>query len=238
MDNFDTPNAGTGERGLTLTGSFPIAELINLLSNERPIFHSEADFQHAIAFLIKQKLPESEIRLEYPLSRPANKSLDILVFISGLRVAIETKYITRNLKVELNNEEYWLKKQGALDTRRYDILKDIMRMEQVSAQNKNYLAFVLVITNDPALWTGPTNSETVDANFSLRQGRLACGSLDWHQKTGIGTKKGRENPIILNGTYEFNWQNYSKLNEKNGVFKYLLCNAHNAPLSRLAFRAC
>lgn len=226
MDNFETLNADIRKRNSPLPSSFPIAEFISSLSNERPLFHSEADFQHSIAFLIKQKLPKAEIRLEYPLLRPANKSLDILISISGVSIAIETKYITKNLKINVNNEEYWLKKQGALDTRRYDILKDIMRMEHVSRENENYRAFVLVITNDPALWTGPSNSETVDANFSLRHGRSVCGCFDWHQKTGLGTKRGRETPIFLNGTYEFRWQNYSKLNDKNGFFKYLLCDIH------------
>ena len=58
-----------------------IANLMLGLSKSRPIFHSEADFQHALAWQIHERLPDCQVRLEYnPL--PAQKKrmyLDIWV---------------------------------------------------------------------------------------------------------------------------------------------------------------
>ena len=42
-----------------------IHEIIRQLSIWLPIFHSEADFQFSLAWLIKEKYPECEIRLEF-----------------------------------------------------------------------------------------------------------------------------------------------------------------------------
>ena len=41
-----------------------IKKLMVELSKERRLFHSEADFQHALAYLIHQKYPNTQIRLE------------------------------------------------------------------------------------------------------------------------------------------------------------------------------
>jgi hypothetical protein len=50
------------------------------LAQRRPIFHSEADFQHSLAWLIHEKLADAAIRLELPFE--LNKQschLDLLV---------------------------------------------------------------------------------------------------------------------------------------------------------------
>jgi hypothetical protein len=39
------------------------------LSRERPIFHSEADFQHALAWHIHPRHPDTRVRLEQFASR-------------------------------------------------------------------------------------------------------------------------------------------------------------------------
>jgi hypothetical protein len=44
-----------------------ILEAMRDLSTQRPIFHSEADFQHALAWYFHQQFPDAHIRLEYPL---------------------------------------------------------------------------------------------------------------------------------------------------------------------------
>ena len=42
-----------------------INEILNLLSKWRPIFHSEADFQFSLAWMIKEQYPNCDIRLEF-----------------------------------------------------------------------------------------------------------------------------------------------------------------------------
>ena len=39
--------------------------LMTELSRTRKVFHSEADFQHALAWQIREHMPECEIRLEF-----------------------------------------------------------------------------------------------------------------------------------------------------------------------------
>lgn len=42
-----------------------IASLLLSLAVEKPIFHSEADFQHALAWRIHTVMPDAKVRLEY-----------------------------------------------------------------------------------------------------------------------------------------------------------------------------
>ena len=44
-----------------------ISTLLAGLAESRKVFHSEADFQHAFAWHIHQKMPDSQIRLEFPM---------------------------------------------------------------------------------------------------------------------------------------------------------------------------
>ena len=46
---------------------FSVSEVLTALAKQRPILHSEADFQHAIAWKIHKRLPRASIRLERPV---------------------------------------------------------------------------------------------------------------------------------------------------------------------------
>lgn len=81
-----------------------IITVLQKLSQERPIFHSEADFQHAIAWEIHKQFPTYSVRLEHPLSPGKSDHLDILVFNSNDVVAIELKYKTRLLQATFKDE--------------------------------------------------------------------------------------------------------------------------------------
>jgi len=53
-----------------------VKRLMTELSNQRPVFHSEGDFQFSLARLIQQKHPNAKIRLEYPyVNRATCKTL-------------------------------------------------------------------------------------------------------------------------------------------------------------------
>ncbi len=60
--------------GLTLD----IDEIMCQLSKCRPIFHSEADFQFSLAWMIKEQYPNCDIRLEFVPEFNPNLHLDIL----------------------------------------------------------------------------------------------------------------------------------------------------------------
>ena len=72
-----------------------IHEIIRQLSIWRPIFHSEADFQFSLAWMIKEQYPNCEIRLEFVPEFNPNLHLDILVILDGKWIPIELKYTTK-----------------------------------------------------------------------------------------------------------------------------------------------
>ncbi|MEJ5377874.1 MAG: hypothetical protein WHX93_14965 [bacterium] len=201
-----------------------IREVFSSLARQRPVFHSEADFQHAFAWEIHQKLPSASIRLELPV-QVQNQSLhvDIWVAYQDAISAIELKYKTRALAVRIGNEQYRLKDQSAQDIGRYDFVKDIQRLEQLAATYRNLTGYAILLTNDSAYWIKPASPSTVDAAFRLHDGRMLEGSLAWDAKASDGTKKNREQPLGLQGKYHLQWSDYSHpSSESYGEFRSLV----------------
>src|SRR5471030_2587554 len=67
-----------------------LPEVMRALARKRTVFHSEADFQHAFAWELHSRFPESSVRIERPM-RAAGKTLhlDFLMQFSGKSVAVE-----------------------------------------------------------------------------------------------------------------------------------------------------
>ncbi len=122
-------------------------KLLEDFSRHRPVFHSEADFQLALAWHIHEKFPDSQVRLEYKPFRDENIYLDIWLQVPG--VAIELKYTTQKLKTERDGEVFSLRSQSAQDTRRYDFISDIARLERIVRDSGPTRAgFAVLLTND------------------------------------------------------------------------------------------
>ena len=69
--------------------------LLATLANKRPVFHSEADFQHALAWELQLLDPNVNIRLEYrPQWLDRRNYMDIWVIDEDTAKAIELKYKT------------------------------------------------------------------------------------------------------------------------------------------------
>jgi len=66
-----------------------VAAMLSSLTIERPIFHSEADFQHALAWQIHTTMPEAKVRLEYRLRLKETMNLDIWVQTAIGNIALE-----------------------------------------------------------------------------------------------------------------------------------------------------
>jgi hypothetical protein len=126
------------------------------LSQRRRVFHSEADFRFALAWQIHLADPGLDVRLEVPLSK--SESLDLLVIGSSVAdsVAFELKYPTRAWRGIERDERYDVKNHSALDHRRYDILKDVHRVERFVAGHPGSSGFVVIITNDSGYWVPST----------------------------------------------------------------------------------
>ncbi len=102
-----------------------IGRWLGTLRQSRPVFHSEADFQQALAWVIHLSDPPARVRLE---TRPVpGMRLDLLVWRPDLNryLALELKCLTAAWSGEVNGEQFGLVSQGAQDIRAYDVLKDL-----------------------------------------------------------------------------------------------------------------
>lgn len=199
-----------------------LEEVLRVLSEERPVFHSEADFQYALAWKIHQTYPDDSIRLEKPtLSNSEEIHVDIVVIDGDSAVPIEIKYKTREARIVSRGEEYRLKNQSAEDQGRYDFLKDISRIERIPGLR---YGFALFLTNDESYWGLPKEvRDTVDWAFRIHEGRNVAGRLAWGEGASAGTTAGgRDKPIEIMNEHILSWKDYSNLSFPRGRFRYLL----------------
>ena len=209
-----------------------LRDTLALLAAERPVFHSEADFQHALAWLIHERNPAARIRLEYRLSEQERECLDLWVQDDECALAMELKYPTRLLTAEYAGEQFWLKNHSARDITRYDFIKDICRLERSVLARPGVTGYAVLLTNDSGYWTLPAHTETIDAAFRLHEAAQLSGTLAWAAHTGAGTMDGREAALELRGSYEMSWHDYSTVgsNPNEGRFRYLLVRVDSESL--------
>ena len=187
------------------------------LCSQRPLFHSEADFQFAFAWASKTLYPHVEIRLETHPDPSVRLDLQIDDAENGETVAIELKYLTRSWvsPESQDGERFALKNHGAQDLRRYDVVKDIHRVEHFIADRPTWRGFGIVLTNDPAYWEPPTSLPTsLDAAFRIHDGMTLPRYMAWSSITA--SAKGREDALELTADYALTWVDYSTLDSSRG----------------------
>ena len=150
-----------------------VAGALSALAVRRPIFHSERDFQHALAWQIQLAYPAARIRLETRPRRGVH--LDLLVHLDGTSTAIELKYLLAGLRATVGGELFNLPRQSANDISRHDVVKDITRVEAMLADGYADHGCVLVLTNDRSYWQPAARADTIDAQFRLHEGRVLGG---------------------------------------------------------------
>jgi len=199
-----------------------IGDILRTLAQQRPLFHSEADFQHAFAWEIHRRLPDASVRLEFPFQVGGKSAhLDIWIAQRDTALAIELKYKTRKFSVEFASEKFNLLNQSAQDVGRYDFLKDIQRLEQIVADRPGTVGYAILLTNESLYWRPQKDSSQQDTAFRLHQGRVVYGQLKWQETAGLGSTEGRTNPITLRSEYSLNWEDYSRFNNPMTSFRYL-----------------
>jgi len=200
-----------------------IQDVMNTLASQRKVFHSEADFQHAFAWELHLRQPKASIRLEKPLRTDSkNLHLDFLIEHQGKSVAVELKYKTRSLKLNLDGEDFHLSSHSAQDLGRYDFIKDICRLEEITSTIRDCEGWAIMLTNDTAYWKTPQSTGTVDAAFRLTEGRILSGNLAWTDRASAGTKKNRERDLSVIGQYTLTWDDYSTVTSPSySEFRYL-----------------
>jgi hypothetical protein len=203
---------------------FDLLSVVGTLAIKRPIFHSEADFQHALAWQIHERLPSYNLRLEYPRPLSPDRNIHVDIWLEGNHeaAAIEVKYKTRSLRASLQGENFQLLDQRAQPIGRYDFVKDIERLEKIASTNKNMVGSALMLTNDSAYWKIPKRADAVDAAFRIHDGRVLSGVLQWGELASEGTTVDRSNAITLTGTYELKWRDYSIVGDYSySAFRFL-----------------
>jgi hypothetical protein len=192
------------------------------LRRSRQVFHSEADFQHALALAIAASDPGVGVRLE---TRPVpGMRLDLLASRPGRGryLAVELKYLTAAWAGEADGEHFELLSQGAQDIRAYDVVKDVERVERLVGNRPSWSGLVLVLANDPAYWSRPAHGRATNADaFRIYEGQELSGTRAWGPRTGAGTMKDRTAAIELRGSYRCHWSEYSSLPGSRGTFQLL-----------------
>ena len=156
-----------------------IDKIMYQLSRWRPIFHSEADFQFSLAWMIKEQYPNCDIRLEFVPEFNPNLHLDILVILDGKWIPIELKYTTRKCIKTINDEVYVLKEQGAKDQGCYNYLKDIMRIEEFRDKSDKFIeGYTIKITSEISYLKPPTKVNCTYAEFSIEEGSIKTGCMN------------------------------------------------------------
>jgi hypothetical protein len=193
------------------------------LSEKRPAFHSESDFQHAFAWQLHLQHPNIELRLEYShlvSGRPIH--IDIIAKGNGLKIPIELKYKVKKQNFVAIDEEYALSYQGAHCQGRFDFLKDIARIEQFCSQVPSPYGYAIFLSNDSAYWNAPGKGKYIDIDFRLTHGRTAQGDLRWGSSATEGARQKRSENILLTGQHKLAWRNYWQDDEQKVIFKYLI----------------
>ena len=203
------------------------------LRKKRRIFHSEADFQFALAWEIQKEYPKANIRLEYPVGK---MDIDIVVFCgedNKKMIPIELKWLRTDFKCCINGEKFQLALSGADPEIRYDCLKDIERIESISKIRDDFVeGYTIWISN---IETHFNEKHKYTMQFDISQDKIQTGEIKW-QKNDQGEIKNindtpkkslpetRKKPFKLNGEYKFKWIHYSIIaeSEKNNIFKYCI----------------
>ena len=204
--------------------SIDIHKAMRNLATRRPIFHSEADFQHALAWELHVLDPGLEIRLEVPASYKAQSRafIDLVVRKNRITAFFELKYKTINTSIKHNGEAFNLKTQGAQDQGSYDFLKDISRVESFVSCTDSAFGYAIMLSNDKRYWTQRRGINPIDADFQLLDDRILSGQLAWAAHAGVGSTKGRESPLDFRRSYQIKWLPYSEIVEPYASqFRYL-----------------
>jgi hypothetical protein len=195
----------------TLRGRVPaqpatdvITAAMTALAARRPLFHSESDWQFALAWVLQQQHPDAQIRLEVPIpTAPRRINVDILAVIGGIRHALELKYPRPDKTViaTLDGERYELR-PGAKDVERYGIIKDVARCERMLAGGHADTATAVVLTARRLWKPDPTRTTSIrDAEFRLHDGHTLAGTVDWHPTTAPTVRRANPGPLVLAGQY-------------------------------------
>ncbi|MFV2123254.1 hypothetical protein ACFHWS_01695 [Micromonospora sp. LOL_013] len=160
-----------------VAGTVDLTELMAALRNDRPVFHSEADFQHGFAWALHRLDASVNVRLEVPQDN--GERLDVLAFADQGWTAIELKYFTAPWSgTSPEGEVFKLRDHAASDLARLGFINDICRLEKLCRRHGHpATGLAVMLTNSRSLWSEPARRPTRDAQFRIHAGRTVTGTL-------------------------------------------------------------
>lgn len=226
-----------------------IEKAVLSMANKRQIFHSEDDLKFALASCLKDHDENLDIRLEKPEHIPMVHHLekktcetkvyvDMVVYKDTEYIPVELKYKTKHCEVTNSvcgrEEVYELTNQNAQDQGKYQVRKDIYRVEQLIEKYNSSTGYVLFITNDKKYMEDTSIKSTQDANFSMHnQYSIPKGNVNWNLNIDWDDAEQIPNSfkgeygykLILGNNYIVNWKEYSEIGEH--TFWYCLFKVTN-----------
>ncbi len=212
-----------------MNNNFDISYVLEELKKRRKVFNSEADFQFALAWTIKEIYKDLvDVRLEYSvmLDEKTYNYIDIVLFFAQKYfIPIELKYKTKavNILDDMDNSNFYLRNQGATDLGKFFYLLDIERMEsfrEIYGYSKGYC---ILITNDKS-YTKKTIRNTKNKAFSIGNDEMKTGLLTWREDSSIFQNKHIKESIELEGTYRMKWDVFHDFNQGSNSVFYILVN--------------
>jgi hypothetical protein len=167
------------------------------------------------------------VRLEAGNKGCAGKTehTDIVVRSDSETWAIELKYRKKKFDGMVNGEEFRLPLQSSPDTAQFDFVRDICRLERFVRANPGSVGYAMFLTNEEFYWKRPRrpNPNANDAEFRIYEGRILKNTVGWNEKAAAGTKGKHASPLILTGSHNMRWEDYSEIEGKGArVFRYVL----------------
>lgn len=182
----------------------------------RPVFHSEADFQFALAEVLRRKF-RLQVRLEVPYAAlgPETNALpgraDLVCRSEADRQSIvELKYPTREWWGVRDDERFKIRNHSAADLGRLGFVTDLARLEAgVRVVGGNGIAVLL--TNDPQYWDPKESVTAKDREFRLHEGAILRGTRRWAEN------ETHPNTRTIGGPYAARWLDFSDLATPNSA---------------------
>ena len=197
--------------------------LLQELAEQRPIFHSERDFQYEVGWAMRSRGVKN-IRMERPVPKILGKAW-ARVDIFADDMAVELKYPKANLKTTHHGECFSLLGVPYVNRGVYWFWQDVWRIEQLIKHDKIQRGYAILLSNRPEYWDIPRDRERGWLrDFVLEDGKTFAGILRKRPERGGERADLKDEPdIILKNRYSVKWKKWSDIKEKKyGLFCYLL----------------
>ncbi|MHA6668548.1 hypothetical protein ACX3O0_06715 [Homoserinimonas sp. A447] len=210
---------------MLIAGSVDLAEVLAKLSERRPVFHSERDFQFAFAWQVQLTGPEIEVHLEVPQRPGVHLDLEFVSPDRKRTTGIELKYRKGFWAGPVGGQQFRLTAQSAHDQGRYGVVKDISRIEEFVRDRPGSNGAVIALTNDKTYWNHFPDSTAIDHDFHIHHGAVLNGDRRWNRPPASDE---HATDLRLMGTYEMNWSEFSTFGE-DGRLRALVVEIASAP---------